>query len=104
QWLPALILGGIAGRLVDVVDHRWVMAVSTAAAAIGVGVMPLVEAVKPEARFRFLLVAGLVYASGDMVLGVASAASVPRLVRGVTVSEAISVQASVRATARVAGL
>lgn len=104
QWIPALLLSGVFGRVADSCDRRLVLGVAGLCAATGAGAMTLVTLIDPAARLYYLLTFGLLYAAGASSYAVASAANVPRLVKNVSVPEAISAQASIRNVARIAGL
>lgn len=104
QWLPALVLSGFFGKLVDSKDRRYVLGMSALMSAFGAGGMAFVGSVEPSLRLYYLLAFGLLFAAGSTLFLVGSAANVPKLAFKVTVPEAIGAQASVRNVARIAGL
>lgn len=104
QWIPALLLSGIFGAIVDSHDRRLVLGLAGVVAAAGAGAATLVSSIESSWRLYYLLAFGLMYAAGATLYSVGSAANVPRLAVSVSVPEAVSAQASIRNVARIVGL
>jgi predicted MFS family arabinose efflux permease len=103
QWLPALILGGVAGRLADRFPRQRVIAIGALISAMAIAMMWLSSLVPSALQFPVIFGAVLLYAATGVSTGVTSGAFVPALARGVPVSDAISMQSGVRSSARIAG-
>lgn len=104
QWMPALILGGWFGHLVDTHGRRSIMALAGLLAAGGACAMLLVGSIAPGYRNLYLLTTDFLYACGATLYQVSAAANVPRAVVHVSIADAVSRQASIRNVARVTGL
>jgi hypothetical protein len=104
QWIPALLLSGVFGAIVDSQDRRLVLGLAEITAAIGAGAMTFVMHVDHVYRFYYLAGFELLYSSGATLFLVGSGANAPRLAVKVSVADALSVQASIRNVARIAGL
>lgn len=104
QWVPALLLSGLFGALVDAGERRVLLGSAALMSSIGAGAMALVTLVEPGLRLHYLICCSLLFAAGSALFNVGAAANVPRLAAAVSVPEAISVQASIRHVARIVGL
>jgi predicted MFS family arabinose efflux permease len=105
QWLPPLLLSGVVGRLVH--RHRRT-ALLGLAGAISAGAllgMPATAILESNvAKFAVLLTVAVLFACGELLFSITSVASVPQMVKEVTVAEAISVQTAIRNVSRVVSL
>lgn len=103
EWLPALLLSGIAGRAADRFDRRRVLMAGGFLAIVGLAVMCLVPLATEVARFPLLFAAVFLYGSAGVLSSLTANAFVPALATRITVSEALSIQSGVRSTARISG-
>ena len=103
EWMPSLLLSGLIGRAVDRFDRRVVLVVAGLVAGFGAVSMAVVPILPKQLHFPTLFVACFVYAAGSLAFAIAAAASVPVVIRNMTVSDGISHQSGIRSTAKIVG-
>lgn len=105
QWLPALLFSGIVGGWVHRHQRKTLLGLAGVVSAGALLCMPVTGIVASNtAKFAVLLTVAILFAFGELMFSIASVASVPQMVKAVTVAEAISVQTAIRNVSRVVSL